>query len=717
MIEYDEVLIEKIYAGWLGKNIGIRLGAPIEGWSYQKIKDVYGEIWNYPVEYRDFAADDDSNGPAFLVRAMEHKKKDAPLTAQDVADALLNYAPYEHGFFWWGGYGVSTEHTAYLNLRNHVRAPMSGSSVKNGTTISEQIGGQIFADCWGLISPGNPNQAAEYARQAASVTHDGNGIWGGVFIAVCISLAFEDITIEEMIDTALQYIPRECEYRRMVLCIMDYYRQDKKRNWRSCFKYVYQNFGYDLYPGYCHIIPNSAVIILSLLYGDDDFTKTLCICNMCGWDTDCNVGNVGTIMGVRKGTDGIEYERWRKPVNDLLICSGTLGDLNIVDIPYGALYMAKYAFETANKEIPLKWKKLIQKKQECCHFEYPGSTHAVRLRCDVYDGAGTLETRITNTTDQAYTGSHSLKVYAYPLQCGQQVYVYQKTYYQTEDLHDDRYEPGFSPKIYAGQKVSGNIYIREVDSRTTVWMYVKDAHSGEVIKGEPVECEPGEWTHLEFQVREKDAMLLEEVGFCIMVPGTSYGKKELMVYIDDLEYGGTPDYKIDFKKEKLELKAQNHYEFSQFTKVKGWIWAEDEWLHITCADFAEAYTGSRRFENYEINLEIRPLCGEHHHVNLRVQGAMYGYAVGFEGRGKLAILKNSAGYECMNETEYEWENGKSYQMTFRVNKDRIQVFEGNTLLLEAIDHDRPYLSGAWGVSVTKGSHCSYRNVNVRGITD
>lgn len=31
--------IEKIYAGWLGKIIGIRMGAPVEGWSYEQIKD------------------------------------------------------------------------------------------------------------------------------------------------------------------------------------------------------------------------------------------------------------------------------------------------------------------------------------------------------------------------------------------------------------------------------------------------------------------------------------------------------------------------------------------------------------------------------------------------------------------------------------------------------------------------------------------------------
>ena len=58
--QLSEETIERIYAGWLGKIIGIRLGAPIEGWTAEKIAEVYGEVWNYPVDYDIFAADDKS---------------------------------------------------------------------------------------------------------------------------------------------------------------------------------------------------------------------------------------------------------------------------------------------------------------------------------------------------------------------------------------------------------------------------------------------------------------------------------------------------------------------------------------------------------------------------------------------------------------------------------------------------------------------------------
>ena len=121
--------LEKVYAGFLGMNIGIRLGAPVEPtiWTYERIRDTYGDITGYVKEYKNFAADDDANGPVFFLRALYDDARDRPLTAQDVARAWLNYAREGVGLYWWGGYGVSTEHTAYLNLKNGIPAPQSGS--------------------------------------------------------------------------------------------------------------------------------------------------------------------------------------------------------------------------------------------------------------------------------------------------------------------------------------------------------------------------------------------------------------------------------------------------------------------------------------------------------------------------------------------------------------------------------------------------------------
>jgi hypothetical protein len=77
------------------------------------------------------------------------------------------------------------------------------------------------------------------------------------------------------------------------------------------------NYGYDKYGGNCHMVPNHALIIHALLHGDDDFQKSLMIVNTCGWDTDCNAGNVGCILGIKNGLAGIDAgPDWRGPVAD-----------------------------------------------------------------------------------------------------------------------------------------------------------------------------------------------------------------------------------------------------------------------------------------------------------------------------------------------------------------------------------------------------------------
>ena len=45
-----------------------------------------------------------------------------------------------------------------------------------------------------------------------------------------------------------------------------------------------------------------------------------------------------------------------------------------------------------------------------------------------------------------------------------------------------------------------------------------------------------------------------------------------------------------------------------------------EWLHVSGTDFAETYTGSHTFGDYCLSAEIKPLCGEKHLLNVRVQG-------------------------------------------------------------------------------------------------
>ncbi|MGH2543562.1 MAG: ADP-ribosylglycohydrolase family protein, partial [Ardenticatenaceae bacterium] len=101
--DYDE----KVYAGWLGKCIGVRLGAPLENWTYDEIREHLGPVEAYlPLpEGKIFKPDDDTSLPMILIRALETYGPD--VTAVQFGETWLNYLADQRGTLWWGGYGLS----------------------------------------------------------------------------------------------------------------------------------------------------------------------------------------------------------------------------------------------------------------------------------------------------------------------------------------------------------------------------------------------------------------------------------------------------------------------------------------------------------------------------------------------------------------------------------------------------------------------------------
>lgn len=716
----NEEVIEKIYAGWLGKIIGIRLGAPVESWTYEKIRNTYGSIDGYLVDYREFAADDDSNGPLFFLRALEEGGNGYEIKAADVAEALRNYAPFEHGFFWWGGYGTSTEHTAYLNLCHGIPAPRSGSIEQNGVAAAEQIGGQIFIDTWGLVAPGNPDLAVKYAKEAASVTHDGNGVYGGMFVAACISFAFVETDIPAIIKKGLSYLPPQCEYVRAVRAVTDFWEKEKN-NWQDCFAFIHANFGYDKYPGVCHIIPNSAVMILALLYGNGDFSRTLQICTMCGWDTDCNAGNVGTIMGVRGGLAAID-RKWREPVHDFLACSSVIGSLNIMDIPYGASYIAGLACKVAGEEPQEPWKDIFRKKMDRCHFEYPGSTHALRMK--VFDrDTGKYEEReavLRNTEETAYTGKRSLKCVIKPVHRGDEVFVYKKTYYRPGDFHDSRYDPAFSPLVYPGQTLHCAVTAGRGEAGTRARLYVHGGNNSVCYYGRWITLEPGTWEMLSWKIPEMEGELLDEAGICFLPRATAQtnetdGTDVFSCCIDDLYWEGNPSYTIDFTKEKEEVWPGLHREISQFTRLKGMLLLREGQLHLSCSDFGEAYTGGWNWTDYEVTGFLTPYTEGTHLIQARVQGGMRSYAFGLLTGKKAGLLKNHGEYEVLFCRDFPWEVGKEYRLTIRAEGSSVRVDIDGILFGEYREEENVYEYGSVGVAVRDGGHCGVRKIRIKTL--
>ena len=287
---------ERVYAGVLGKIIGVYVGRPFEQWKYERIMAELGEItyyvndklpWNPPL----VVTDDDISGTFTFLRALPDYDNSPDLTPAQIGQSWLNYIIEEQTILWWGGFGNSTEHTAYLRLKNGITAPDSGSMALNGKIVAEQIGSQIFIDGWAMVAPGDPELAVDFACRAASVSHDGEAILGAQVIAAMESLAFVESDVDKLIDCAVSLIPNDSVIYRMIGDIREWHAAEP--DWHKTRGRIAGLYNYENYGGNCHMVPNHALIILGLLYGHDDFQEAMKVVNTAGWDTDCNSGNLG----------------------------------------------------------------------------------------------------------------------------------------------------------------------------------------------------------------------------------------------------------------------------------------------------------------------------------------------------------------------------------------------------------------------------------------
>src|SRR5258707_13914616 len=230
---------ERVYAGVLGKLIGVYLGRPFEGWTYESIMEELGPIDYYVNERRDVklrshhlvVTDDDISGTFLFPRALADNGYPKNLSAEQIGQAWLNYIVEERSVLWWGGIGNSTEHTAYLRLKSGIPAPQSGSIALNGQSVAEQIGAQIFIDGWAMVSPGNPEQAVYLAQQAGRVSHDGESVYAAKLLAAMEAQAFVERDVQKLIDVVLSFVPKDALIRRGVNDVREWHAGVHRTDW------------------------------------------------------------------------------------------------------------------------------------------------------------------------------------------------------------------------------------------------------------------------------------------------------------------------------------------------------------------------------------------------------------------------------------------------------------------------------------------------------
>ena len=674
---------ERVYAGVLGKSIGVYLGRPFEGWSYDRIQEELGDI-NYYVHDKLnvplIVTDDDISGTFTFIRALDDFNSDPAISAKNIGHSWLNYIIEKRSILWWGGMGNSTEHTAFLRLKHGIDAPMSGSEKMNGKVVAEQIGAQIFIDGWALVSPGNPDQAARLAKEAASVSHDGEAVYGAVVLAVMESMAFIETDMNNLIDKALTYIPTDSIIARLIHDVRKWHAAEP--DWRATRENIAANYGYDKYGGNCHMVPNHALIIHSLLHGEDDFSETMKIINTCGWDTDCNSGNVGCLMGIKNGLAGIDSGTtkgldWRGPVADRIYVPTAEGSRGISDCVREAVSIAQLGQRVAGDE-PISPKDGAQ-----FHFAFPGSVQGFL----VTDGIG----QAVNGEGHSELGSRSLEITSEgSVHCGSPVFSPSK---EVTDYFQKRgYGLMASPRIHSGQVLKARCV--GVDN-LSVCLYLRSfGNSDEVLTfyGDTVALPAGDGKELSLTV-PKEANPVFEVG--IKVEGS--GK----LYLDWLTWEGTPEVTFTRPEHKGSWKdAPTMWRNAWINAVDSLTgWAESFRL-VQNEGVGLIMQGTRDWRDYEVTADVTPHLAKRAGIAARVQGLERYYALELKSENKVQLVEVLHDETILVETDFVWGFGQTMELSLKVHGDQlIGSINGENILTAT---SNTFSDGAIGLLIEEG---------------
>jgi ADP-ribosylglycohydrolase len=283
---------DRVYACWLGKNIGGTLGMPFEGKT-----DINNISFYTNIKEGEPAANDDLDLQILWLKAME--ENNYKVDAYTLGEYWLKYVPVN-----WNEYGVGKN-----NMRSGIMPPLSGEY--NNAKWKTSNGAWIRSEVWACLAPGNPMLAAQFAWNDACVDHGcSEGTYAEIFTATLESAAFVEKDRDKLIQFALSMIPSGCKVAIAVNTAVEASRSGK--TWpqaREAVITVTEDLGWFQAPR------NVAFTIIGWLYGDGDFGKSICIAINCGDDTDCTGATLGSIFGIIYGTSIIP-EKWKAPIGD-----------------------------------------------------------------------------------------------------------------------------------------------------------------------------------------------------------------------------------------------------------------------------------------------------------------------------------------------------------------------------------------------------------------
>jgi hypothetical protein len=501
--------------------------------------------------------------------------------------------------------------------------------------------------------------------------------------------AFGSADIDHLLDVGLAQIPGDSLIAKLIGDVRAWHKANP--DWRDTRQKIQDNYGYDKYPGNCHVVPNHALMVMSVLYAPQDFQKAQMIVNTSGWDTDCNAGNVGCLMGIMNGLEGLdEGPDWRGPIADRMLISSADGGNSINDAVKQAYYLTNLGLTLAGGQ-----KLDATKNGAQFHFSLPGSQQGFRPQPSV-DASKTV--RIGNAE---FEGSNALAIDYEALGPGQVASATTPTFSPREMLDMRTYDLMATPLVYPGQKVSARVKADKdnrgsIDVRLRIRVYNERDELTD-IDGDVVSIAAGSETVLGWTLPDTGGQPIAEIGIAIT---GSDKRADGRLLVDYLRWDGAPALTL--------RRPTGDGDFWRMSWVNGASFFSKRFPQAfrIAQNVGEGIIihGTRQWTDYEASGDVMMHLGNYGGMAVRAQGLRRFYGARVTRDGKMQIVRvRDEDTKVLAETDFKTEFETPIAMKVAAKGNRISFTANGTSLSAEDDSAEALADGGIGLLVHEGA--------------
>ena len=299
-----EEIFDKIYGGWVGMLIGGLEGLPHE---FKYNGEPRATLPDFSYLPKGARSDDDND---FELTHLYFMDKENVLKIPYLRIAEIWKANMEKGIW-------VANLKAFELMKGGMIPPATGIPENNPYSIFN-LSAQFCTESYGLISPGMPQTANQIGNYYAHIAVCCEPIQAAQFWTSLISLnMLHKGSVAEIIPKALQSVDPNSVMIELVNDAVTAYRNHTV-DWKEARQMIFKKWNGEKKWNTNSTPLNGGMVILSLLYGEGDFYKTLQYAMALGLDADCNAATAGAIVGSNMGFKKItELKGFNMPDNYL----------------------------------------------------------------------------------------------------------------------------------------------------------------------------------------------------------------------------------------------------------------------------------------------------------------------------------------------------------------------------------------------------------------